>query len=112
MYHPEQKPRVRYIAQQLEKHAGPVVAATDYVKLFADQVREFVPRRFTALGTDGFGRSDTREGLRHFFEVDRRYVVVAALKALADDGELDAKKVGEAIKKYKLNPDKPNPVTV
>jgi pyruvate dehydrogenase E1 component len=103
---------VPYITQQLEKHPGPVVAATDYMKLFPDQVREFVPRRFVVLGTDGFGRSDTREGLRHFFEVDRRYVVVAALKALADEGQLDAKKVVAAIKKYKINPDKPNPVTV
>ncbi|HET7651294.1 MAG TPA: pyruvate dehydrogenase (acetyl-transferring), homodimeric type, partial [Gammaproteobacteria bacterium] len=112
MYHPDKKPKVPYITAQLEKHAGPVIAATDYIKLFADQVREFVPRRFVVLGTDGFGRSDTREGLRHFFEVDRRYVVVAALKALADDGEIDAQKVAEAIKRYKLDPDKPNPVTV
>ncbi|MGH9808636.1 MAG: hypothetical protein ACRD9W_15560, partial [Terriglobia bacterium] len=82
------------------------------MKLFSDQVREFIPRRFVTLGTDGFSRSDTREGLRHFFEVDRRYVVVAALKALADEGEIDAKKVAEAIKKYKINPEKPNPVTV
>jgi pyruvate dehydrogenase E1 component len=112
MYHPDQKPKVPYITAQFEKHAGPVIAATDYIRLFADQVREFVPRRFVVLGTDGFGRSDTREGLRHFFEVDRRYVVVAALKALADEGELDAKKAGEAIRKYGINPEKPNPVTV
>jgi pyruvate dehydrogenase E1 component len=112
MYHPDLKPRVPYVTQQLDKHPGPVVAATDYIKLFPDQIREFVPRRFVVLGTDGFGRSDTREGLRHFFEVDRRYVVVAALKALADEGQLDAKKVVEAMKKYKINPEKPNPVTV
>jgi pyruvate dehydrogenase E1 component len=112
LYHADQKPRVPYITRQLQKQTGPVIAATDYMKLFADQVREFVPSRFVVLGTDGFGRSDTREGLRHFFEVDRRYVVVAALKALADEGEIDVKKVGEAIKKYKINPDKPNPVTV
>ena len=112
LYHPEQKPRLPYVAQQLERHAGPVIAASDYVKLFADQIREFVPRRFVVLGTDGFGRSDTREGLRHFFEVDRRYVTVAALKALADDGQLDVKKVNEAIKKYGIDPTKPNPLTV
>jgi pyruvate dehydrogenase E1 component len=112
MYHPGQKARVPYVTQALEKHAGPVIAATDYMKLFVDQIREFVPRRLVALGTDGFGRSDTRAGLRHFFEVDRRYVVVAALKALADEGQLDAKKVTEAMQKYNMNPDKPNPVTV
>ena len=112
MYHPDQKARVPYITQALEKHAGPVVAATDYMKLFVDQIREFVPRRLVALGTDGFGRSDTRAGLRHFFEVDRRYVVVAALKALADEGQLDAKKVNEAMQKYGIDPEKPNPVTV
>ncbi|MDE2196502.1 MAG: pyruvate dehydrogenase (acetyl-transferring), homodimeric type [Gammaproteobacteria bacterium] len=112
MYHPDKPPQVPYITRQLEKHPGPVIAASDYVKLFPDQVREFVPRRFVVLGTDGFGRSDTRKGLRHFFEVDRRYVVVAALKALADDGQLDKKKVGEAIRKYGINPEKPNPVTV
>ena len=112
LYHPDQEPRVPYVTQQLDKHAGPVIAASDYVKLFADQIREFVPRRFVVLGTDGFGRSDTREGLRHFFEVDRRYVTVAALKALADEGQLDVKKVNEAIKKYGIDPKKPNPVTV
>ena len=112
LYHPDQEPRVPYVTQQLEKHAGPVITASDYVKLFADQIREFVPRRFVVLGTDGFGRSDTREGLRHYFEVDRRYVTVAALKALADEGQLDVKKVNEAIKKYGIDPKKPNPVTV
>ena len=112
LLHPDQNARVPYVAQQLAKHAGPVVAASDYVRLFADQIREFVPRRFVALGTDGFGRSDTREGLRHFFEVDRRYVTVAALKALADEGQLDVKQVNAAIKKYGINPEKPNPLTV
>ncbi|MDE2273769.1 MAG: pyruvate dehydrogenase (acetyl-transferring), homodimeric type, partial [Gammaproteobacteria bacterium] len=105
-------PRVPYVAQQLEKHPGPVVAASDYVRLFADQIREHVPRRFAVLGTDGFGRSDTREDLRHFFEVDRFHVVLAALKALADEGQLEAKKVTEAINKYSLNPEKPNPMAV
>ena len=112
MFHAGEKPRVPYVTESLAKTTGPIVVATDYMKLFADQIREFVPRRYTVLGTDGFGRSDTRTGLRHFFEVDRRYVTVAALKSLMDEGQLDAKKVAEAIKKYGLNPDKPNPVTV
>jgi pyruvate dehydrogenase E1 component len=75
-------------------------------------VREYIPRRYSVLGTDGFGRSDTRTGLRHFFEVDRRYVTVAALKSLADEGQLDAKKVVEAMKRYGIDPNKPSPVTV
>lgn len=112
LYHPDEKPHVPYVTRMLEKHPGPVVAASDYVTLFPDQIREFVPRRFMVLGTDGFGRSDTRESLRHFFEVDRRYVVVAALKALADEGEWDAEQVAVAIKKYGMDPEKPNPVTV
>ncbi|MDE1887940.1 MAG: pyruvate dehydrogenase (acetyl-transferring), homodimeric type, partial [Gammaproteobacteria bacterium] len=112
LLNPGKDPRVPYVAQQLEKHPGPVVAASDYVRLFADQIREHVPRRFAVLGTDGFGRSDTREGLRHFFEVDRFHVVLAALKALADEGQLEAKKVTEAINKYSLNPEKPNPMAV
>ncbi len=112
LLHPDQPPRIPYVARQLEGHVGPVVAASDYVRLFPEQIREFVPRRFTTLGTDGFGRSDNREGLRHFFEVDRRYVTVAALKALVDEGQLDKKKVNEAIKKYGISPEKPNPITV
>jgi pyruvate dehydrogenase E1 component len=90
----------------------PVVAATDYVKLHADQIRPFVPQRYTALGTDGFGRSDTRSQLRSFFEVDRRWVAVAALKALADEGEIPARTVAEAIARYGLDPKKPSPVQV
>ncbi len=112
LYHADQKPKVPYVTEALAKTTGPIIAATDYMKLFADQIREFVPRRYMVLGTDGFGRSDTRVGLRHFFEVDKRYVVVAALKSLVDEGQLDAKKVAEAIKKYGINPEKPNPVTV
>lgn len=112
LLNPGKSPRVPYVAGQLEKHPGPVVAASDYVRLFADQIREYVPRRFAVLGTDGFGRSDTREDLRHFFEVDRFHVAVAALKALADEGQLEAKWVTEAIGKYGLDPEKPNPMTV
>jgi len=90
----------------------PVIAATDYMRAFAEQIRSFVPRRYAVLGTDGFGRSDTREKLRRFFEVDRYYVTVAALKALADDGALPTAKVAEAIKKYGIDASKPAPWTV
>ena len=88
---------------------GPVVAATDYMKTHADQIRAFVPGRYVVLGTDGFGRSDTRERLRHFFEVNRYYVALAALKALADDGELAPATVAQAIEKYGIDPGKPPP---
>ena len=107
------KPRVPFVAQQLAGHEGPVVAATDYMRTFADGVRAFVPagRRFVALGTDGFGRSDSRAKLREHFEVDRRFVAVAALRALADDGKLKPSVVAEAIRKYGIAPDKVDPAT-
>ncbi len=92
--------------------AGPVVAATDYMRSVADQIRPWVRGRYVTLGTDGFGRSDMREALRGFFEIDRHHVVVAALKALADDGELPAKTVAEAIGKYGIDPEAPAPWTV
>ena len=101
-----------HVERCLADTQGPVIAATDYIRAFADQIRAFVPRRYIVLGTDGFGRSDTREKLRHFFEVDRHYVAVAALKALADEGALPAAKVAEAIKKYGIDPAKPAPWTV
>ncbi|MBI1395774.1 MAG: pyruvate dehydrogenase (acetyl-transferring), homodimeric type [Betaproteobacteria bacterium] len=109
MLHPEKKQRVPFVTQCLEKHAGPVVASTDYMRAVADQIRPYVDRRYVVLGTDGFGRSDTREQLRGFFEVDRRYVVVAALKALADEGSVAADTVTAAIRKYGLDPEKPCP---
>ena len=113
LLHPEANPRKTYIETCLEKHEGPIVAATDYMKLFADQVRAFLPgRAYSVLGTDGFGRSDTRKKLRHFFEVDRYYIVVAALKALAEQKALPASMVSDAIKKYGIDPEKPNPATV
>jgi pyruvate dehydrogenase E1 component len=113
LLHPSSAPRKAYVTQLLEKTAGPVVASTDYMRLFADQIRPYLPRgrSYCVLGTDGFGRSDTREKLREFFEVNRHYVVVAALKALADEGAVPATKAAEAIKKYGLNPDKPNPAS-
>ena len=113
MLHPESEPRLGHLETCLTDREGPVIAATDYMKLFADQVRGFLPaRHFQALGTDGFGRSDTREKLRRFFEVDRNYVAVAALKALADMELVPRKKVTEAIRKYGVDPEKPNPPTV
>jgi pyruvate dehydrogenase E1 component len=114
LLHPEAEPRPSYLEQCLRDHPGPVVAATDYMKVFADQIRAFMPQpaHFSVLGTDGFGRSDTRRALRGFFEVDRRYVAVAALKALADQEALPQKKVVEAIRKYGVDPEKPNPARV
>jgi pyruvate dehydrogenase E1 component len=112
MLHPEAKPRISYVEECLAKRAGPVIASTDYMKSYADQIRGFMPKRFKVLGTDGFGRSDTRKKLRGFFEVDRSYIAVAALKALAEEGTIAASEVTRAIKLYKLNPDKPNPTTV
>jgi len=113
MLHPTEKARKAYLTQKLERTAGPIIAATDYMRSFADQVRAFVPqgRSFTVLGTDGFGRSDTREALRRFFEVDRHFVAVAALKALADEGSVTPAKVAEAIRKFGIDPKKPNPAT-
>ena len=105
-------PRVSHVAACLAATEGPIVAATDYIRTFAEQIRAFVPRRYLVLGTDGFGRSDTREKLRYFFEVDRWWVTVAALKALADDGTVPAAKVVEAMEKYALDPAKPAPWTV
>ena len=112
MLNPESTQRLSYVAQVMQGAEGPTIASTDYMKAFAEQISGFVPGRFVALGTDGYGRSDSREALRSFFEVDRYFVVVAALKALADEGKLPASKVTEAIKKYKLDADKPNPTTV
>ncbi len=113
MLHPEAEPRLSHVEQCLKDRAGPVVAASDYMKIFAEQIRAFLPtHNFLTLGTDGFGRSDTRKQLRKFFEVDRHYIAVAALKALADEEAVPRKKVTEAIKKYGIDPDKPNPTTV
>ena len=103
--HAAGKPAKSHVEKCLEKTTGPVIAASDYVKLFADQIREFVPRRYVTLGTDGYGRSDNRADLRRFFEVDRHHVVVNALKALADEGELENARVAEAVRKYGIDPD-------
>ncbi|CDW93119.1 MULTISPECIES: pyruvate dehydrogenase (acetyl-transferring), homodimeric type [unclassified Thiomonas] len=108
LLHPTDKPRVPFVTQQLDKHAGPVVASTDYVRLFAEQIRPFLPkgRNYRVLGTDGFGRSDTRTELRRHFEVDRHYIVLAALRGLVDEGALPAAKLTEAIAKYGIDTEK------
>lgn len=112
MLHPSEEKKVSYVESLLDDSSIPTLAATDYMKIYADQIREFVPGSYTVLGTDGFGRSDTRAQLRKFFEVNRYYIVVAALKALADEGSIPAKTVDDAIKKYEIDPDKPDPTTV
>ena len=101
-----------FVAQQLEKHAGPVVASTDYMKAYAEQIRPFIPkgRTYKVLGTDGFGRSDFRSKLREHFEINRHYIVVAALKALSEEGTVPVAKVAEAIDKYGIKTDKINPL--
>jgi pyruvate dehydrogenase E1 component len=107
--HPTKAPRRSYVEICLEGQPGPVIAATDYIKAYADQIRPFVPGRYTVLGTDGFGRSDYRRALRSFFEVDRHHVAVAALHSLAQEGAVPASKVADAIKKYGIDPEKPDP---
>ena len=108
--HPTEKPKTAYVTECLDKTVGPIIAATDYVKLYMDQLREFMPRHYIALGTDGFGRSDTRTQLRAHFEVDRFHIVVAALSALAAEGVVSAEIVQAAMKKYQLSADKINPL--
>ncbi|MDX1481281.1 MAG: pyruvate dehydrogenase (acetyl-transferring), homodimeric type [Woeseiaceae bacterium] len=110
--HPAEKPRKCYVEQCLADRPGPYIAATDYMKIVPDQIQRWVPGRFISLGTDGFGRSDGRKALRQHFEVDKRYIAVTALKALADDGRLDQKTVAEAIEKYEIDPDRDDPVTL
>jgi pyruvate dehydrogenase E1 component len=112
LMHPLEEPRQSHVEKLLAGNEGPVVASTDYVKLYAEQIRPLVKGTYVTLGTDGFGRSDTREKLRHHFEVDRHWVTVAALKALADDGKLGRDKVASAMEKYGLDPAKPNPLSV
>jgi len=110
MLHPDKKPKMSHVEKCLLDTDGPVVAATDYVKLFADQIRAYVPRSYSVLGTDGFGRSDSRQALRKHFEVDRYYIAVASLNALMKDGSVSFKTVNGAIKKYKIDPNKNNPL--
>jgi pyruvate dehydrogenase E1 component len=110
--HPEAEARKSYLQKCLGKRAGPYVAATDYMKIVPDQIQRWMPGQYVTLGTDGYGRSDGRNALRQHFEVDERYIAVTALKALADDGVLDQKTVSEAIRKFGIDPEKPDPVTL
>jgi pyruvate dehydrogenase E1 component len=109
--HPESKPKVSYVTSQLSGCGAPVIAATDYMRLYADQIRTYVPAPYITLGTDGYGRSDTRKQLRHFFEVDAKYIVLAAIDALVQKGDLPQSKLKDAIKRYGIDNDKPNPAT-
>ncbi len=109
---PGKKAKQAYVSECLAKAKGPVIAATDYMKQYSDQVRKWVPTRYEVLGTDGYGRSDTRKNLRAFFEVDADHIVISSLTALADDGLIDQKEIAKAIKQRKLDGNKPNPITV
>ncbi|MEI6354753.1 MAG: pyruvate dehydrogenase (acetyl-transferring), homodimeric type [Methylococcus sp.] len=112
LLHPSKPRRISYVEEQLTGTKGPIVAASDYMRLVADQIRPYVPRSYSVLGTDGFGRSDRRSELRRFFEVDRNYITLAALKSLADQGDIPVKVVTDAIKTLGIDPEKPNPLTV
>lgn len=108
---PAEAMRVPYLTQVLQGHEGPVIFSSDYMRAYPEQIRRLIPNRFVVLGTDGYGRSDSRRKLRDFFEVDRRWIVLSALKALVDEGALEAEVLGRAVKKYDINLNKPNPLT-
>ena len=108
--HPTDVPREAYLTQQLKGRQGPVVVATDYMKSYSEQLRAYVPASYHVLGTDGFGRSDSREQLRYFFEVNADFIVITALKALADEGQIEAAVVAGAISDFGINPEKTNPL--
>jgi pyruvate dehydrogenase E1 component len=112
MLHPDAEARVAHVTAQLSGRVGPVIAATDYIRNYAEQIRAHVPGHYTVLGTDGFGRSDSRQQLRKFFEVDRYHVAVAALSALAKEGKIERARVAEAIARYGIDANKPAPWTV
>jgi pyruvate dehydrogenase E1 component len=109
MLHPAETPRVPHVTQCLKETEGPIVAATDYLKVLPDSIDRWMPRRVRSLGTDGFGRSEDRQGLRNFFEVDARFVTLAGLTELAQDGQIDRTVVAQAIKDLGIDPEKPNP---
>jgi pyruvate dehydrogenase E1 component len=110
--HPHDEDKISYVGSCLKQERGPVVAVSDYVKLVAEQIAPYIDCPFVALGTDGFGRSETREELRRFFEINRYYIIMTALESLSNTGQMEKNKVQEAIEKYKLNTEKPNPITV
>jgi len=109
LLHPDQPARVPYVTAQLAPTRGPVIAASDFIRAYPDLIRSWIPRPYTVLGTDGFGRSDTRVALRDFFEVDARYIVLAALRALADDGAIARTIVADALGRLGVDADKPDP---
>ena len=109
--HPESEPQQSYVSEQLKGRKGPVIATTDYMRLYADQIRPFIDVPYVTLGTDGYGRSDTRERLRHFFEVDAKFIVITALSALADQGEIPKSTVLDAMKRYGIDSEKLDPVS-
>ena len=110
--HPEDKENISYVTKQLAPTEGPIIAATDYMRIVAEQIRPFITEKdYITLGTDGYGRSDTRSKLRYFFEVNAEFIVIASLHALAKNGKIEKKVVSKAIKQFKINPDKPNPIT-
>jgi pyruvate dehydrogenase E1 component len=111
LLHPEEEVHVPYLTEVMEKHEGPAVFSSDYMRSYPEQIRRLIPNKLTILGTDGYGRSDSRAKLRDFFEVDRRWIVLASLQALVKDGTLEAGVLSEAVKKYDINPAKPNPLT-
>ena len=110
--HPDEKDIQSYVGSCLIAENGAIIAVSDYVKLVAEQIAPYINCPFVALGTDGFGRSETRDALRKFFEVNRYYIVMTALESLSKEGKVDKSKVKDVIIKYKLDPEKPNPVTV
>jgi pyruvate dehydrogenase E1 component len=112
LLHPTETPRACWVERCLSGRKGPVVASSDYMRILAEQIRPFVPGRYRTLGTDGFGRSDYRRKLRYFFEVDRHWVTLAALETLAKEGSVPVSRVAEAIAKYGIDPEKPNPARV
>jgi len=112
LLHPDQPAQQPYVRQVLGDRAGPFIAASDYMKIVPDQIRQWVPGRFIVLGTDGYGRSDSRAQLRRHFEVDAQHIVLASLRALADEGKLDMATVKSAMKKFDIDPERPNPVTL
>jgi pyruvate dehydrogenase E1 component len=112
LLNPEAEPKEAFVTQMLKGRRGPVISASDYMKNYGNQIRKWVPQDYHVLGTDGFGRSDSRAKLRHFFEVDRNWITVAALKALAEEGTIEAKDVTKAINDLGLDINKPNPMTV
>ena len=110
MLHPNEKQKMSYVEKCLKDKKGPVIAASDYMKIYADQIRPYVKAKYVVLGTDGFGRSDTRKQLRHHFEVNSHYIAIAAIYSLVEKGELDKSVLNSAMQKYGIDPDKADPV--